>query len=128
MVVNTFAPVRKYPMNKTNMLTGHRVGIAYKRKFLKYLRENNIPYVLEDTGQFRLGAALCNFSDNYLDCSFGNIHSGSHTHLSCSIHFSDWYTVFNRLVFINNRYVDLSHSPQKYRLSKITHEILEAIC
>jgi len=125
----TFAPGFRYPMKQTNCsLTGHRSGLAYKKRFLKYLRENNIPYVLEDTGSFRLGAAYCNFSDNYLNCSFGNLLTGSSTHLSSSIYYSDCYTVFNRLAFINNRFVELSHSPAKYRLSKLTHEILEAIC
>ena len=115
------------PMKQTNcVLTGHRSGLAIKKKFLKYLRENQIPYVLEDTGSFRLGAAYCNFDHNYLNCSFGSLNTGYSSHLSSSIHFSDCYACFNRLVFINNRFVELSHAPKKHLLSKITHQILEA--
>lgn len=107
--------MKKSLIDKTKQLT----DVATKKKFLKWLRENHVPYVLEVTGNFRLGAAYCHISDNYLCCSLGPLSSLTSNFIKCSIFIGDCFTAYNRFVFINNRYCDISHEPYSKMLREV---------
>lgn len=107
--------MKKSLLDKTKQLT----DVATKKKFLKWLRENKIPYVLECTGNFTLGAAYCRIDGGYLCASFGSLISGYDTDFSCSCRIGDCFTAFNRFAFINNRFCDITHSPKSYKLAAV---------
>jgi hypothetical protein len=104
---------------KAKKLTTKPPSVAMKRKFLKWLREQNVPYVLDATGLFFLGAAVCSIDRGYLSGSFGSLISGYDTDFRCSLFLGDCFTTYNRFVFINNRFVELSHSPKSQKLAQV---------
>src|SRR5215831_21094869 len=90
-----------------------------KRKFLRWLRENNVPYDLHQCGTLTLGAANCSFRDIYLHGSFGSLAAGNCTDFRVALCLDDFLRAYNRFVFINNRFVTLSCSFQSYRLAPV---------